>query len=211
MHTYETYTNENQQEVPVLGVVSLWFGAGLVGITAVASILSFQSGSVSGAIEVVETFRVVLFALLLASIVYLMWRAGSGSLFLAAMPLLINLFTLIIIQFVPFAVIWEEMSFQMNSSRYHKVVELVETGQLPLAADGSAALPLSYRDLSQSGRIYVEKQNGATNVLFISSRQTGSGVEGFLYRSDGLPPHDEFGGNWRYLAEKRPFWFYCAR
>ena len=50
MHTtYETYPDENQQEIPVLGVVSLWFGAGLVGITAVASVITFQSGGISRA------------------------------------------------------------------------------------------------------------------------------------------------------------------
>ena len=49
MQAFEMYTDENQRDVPVLGVVSLWFGAGLVGVTAVASVVSFQSGGVSGA------------------------------------------------------------------------------------------------------------------------------------------------------------------
>ncbi len=212
MHTtYETYTDENQQDVPVLGVVSLWFGAGLVGITAVASVISYQSGGMSGATAVAETFRIILFALILASIVFLAWRAGSGSLFVSAMPLVINVFTLIIIQFVPFAVVWEEISFQVNSNRYNKVIDLVEAGQLQTNVDSSLALPFAYRGLSHGGQVWVENRDGATSIFFVSSRQSENRMEGFIYRSDGQVPHDEFGGNWRYVAEKRPFWFYCAR
>ena len=212
MHTtYETYPDENQQEIPVLGVVSLWFGAGLVGITAVASVITFQSGGISGAVAIAETFRILLFALILASIVYLGWQIGSGSLFVAAMPLLINLFTLIIIQFVPFAAVWEELNFQMNGNRYDSVVEMVETGQLQANPDGSFELPFVYRGLSHGGDILVENQNGTISIFFISARQSEHDVEGFIYRADGQLPHDEFGGNWRYVAEKRPLWFYCAK
>lgn len=212
MHTtYETYPDESQQEIPVLGVVSLWFGAGLVGITAVASIITFQSGGISGAIAIAETFRILLFALILASIIYLLWQVGSGSLFVAAMPLLINLFTLIIIQFVPFAAVWEELNFQVNANRYNKVVEMVEAGQLQTNQDGSLSLPFSYRGLSHGSDILVESQNGATSIFFISARQSAHDMEGFMYRSDGRLPHDEFGGNWNFVAEKRPFWFYCAK
>ncbi|MBE2223090.1 MAG: hypothetical protein IAF02_16225 [Anaerolineae bacterium] len=212
MHTtYETYTDKNQQEIPVLGLFSLWFGAGLVGITAVANIITFQSGGMSGATAVAETFRVILFALILASIGYLIWQVGSGSLFVAAMPLIINLFTLIIIQFVPFAAVWEEINFQVNSNRLNKVVDMVETGQLQPNPDGSLALPFSYRALSAGGDIQVEHNNGATSIFFISSQQSQHDIEGFIYRSDGRLPHDEFGGNWTYVAAKRPFWFYCAR
>ena len=211
MHTYETIIDENQQDVPVLGVVSLWFGAGLVGITAVASVITFQSGGISGAAAVAETFRVILFALILASLVYLAWRTSSGGLFLAAMPLLINVFTLIIIQFVPFAAVWEEMNFRMNGNRYHTVVEMVESGQLQPDANGSVKLPFSHQNLSHGGHILVETQNGATSIFFISSRQSETNIEGYMYRSDGQLPHTEFGGNWRYVAEKRPLWFYCAR
>jgi len=209
--TYETYIDENQQDIPVLGVVSLWFGAVLVGITSVASVVTFQSGGISGAIAIAETFRIILFALILASIVYLAWQSGSGSLFVAAMPLLINVFTLIIIQFVPFAAVWEEINFQVNSNRLNKVVDMVESGQLQTNPDGSQALPFTYRGLSLGGDIQVERSNGVTSIFFISSRQSANDVEGFIYRSDGQLPHDEFGGKWRYVAEKRPLWFYCAK
>lgn len=212
MHTtYETYPNENQQEIPVLGVVSLWFGAGMVGLTAVARIITFQSGGMSGAIAIAETFRIFLFALILASIVYLVWQIGSGSLFVAAMPLLINLFTLIIIQFVPFAAVWEELNFQVNGNRYNSVVAMVEAGQLQTNPDGSYELPFAYGGLSHGGNILVETVNGSTSIFFISAKQSAHDVEGFMYRSDGQLPHDEFGGNWNFVAEKRPFWFYCAK
>ena len=211
MYAYEPFDENDRQEVPVLGVVSLWFGAGLVGITAVASIITFQSGGVSGATAVTEMFRFILFALILASGVYLVWRTSSGSLFLAAMPLLINVFTLIIIQFVPFAAVWEEMRFQMNSSRYNRVVEQVESGQLQPDANGNVRLPSSYRGISRGGRILVETRGGVTSILFFSTAQSGANVAGYLYRSDGALPRDEFGGNWRYVVEKRPFWFYCAK
>ncbi|PIE80327.1 MAG: hypothetical protein CSA11_08390 [Chloroflexi bacterium] len=211
MQVYEVYTGENQQDVPVLGVVSLWFGAALVGITAVARVVSYQSGGTIGATAVAETFRIILFALILASFVYLAWQVGRGSLFVAAMPLLINIFTLIIIQFVPFAVIWEEMSFQANSNRYHKVVDWVESNRFQINPDGSLALPFAYRGLSQGGQVWVENQGDVTSVFFVSLRQSDNRMEGFIYRSDGQVPRDDFGGNWRYVAEKRPFWFYCAK
>lgn len=212
MHTtYETYTEENQQDVPVLGVVSLWFGVGLVGITAVSSIITFQSGGISGTTAVAETLRIILFALILASIGYLIWQTGNGNLFVAAMPLLINLFTLIIIQFVPFALVWEELNFQMNANRYNKIIEMVKADQLQTTPDGSLALPFAYHNLSHGGDILVESQNGSTSIFFISSRHSAQNIEGYMYRSDGKLPHDEFGGDWNYVAEKRPFWFYCAK
>jgi hypothetical protein len=211
VYAYESFDDNDQQEVPVLGVVSLWFGAGLVGVTAVASIITFQSGGVSGAADVTEMFRFILFALILASGVYLIWRTGSGSLFLAAMPLLINIFTLIIIQFVPFAAVWEELRFQMNSSRYNNIVEQVESGQLQPDANGKVRLPPSYRGISRGGHILVETGGGVTSILFLSTAQSGDNMAGYLYRSDGALPRDEFGGNWRYVAQKRPSWFYCAK
>jgi hypothetical protein len=211
MYAYDTFDEDTRQDTPVLSVVSLWFGAGLVGITAVASIITFQNGGGSGAAAVTGMFRFILFALILASGVYLMWRTGSGSLFLAAMPLLINIFTLIIIQFVPFAAVWEEMRFQMNSSRYNRVVEMVESGQIQPDANGAARLPVPYRGVSRGGRILVENHGGVTSILFLATAQTGGGMAGYLYRSDGVLPRDEFGGNWRYVAEKRPSWFYCAK
>ena len=209
--TYESYADEKQQEVPVLGVVSLWFGVGLVGITAVSSIITFQSGGIRGTTAVAETLQIILFALILASIGYLIWQTGSGNLFIAAMPLLINLFTLIIIQFVPFAIVWEELNFQMNANRYNKIIEMVKADQLQTTADGSLALPFAYRHLSHGGAILVESQNGSTSIFFISSRQSAQDMEGYMYRSDGRPPHDQFGGDWNYVAQKRPFWFYRAK
>lgn len=192
------------QEFPVLGVVSLWFGVVFVGVTAVAQALRGSKDTVANSMEV------ILFALILASGVYLAFRAGQGSLPLAAVPLLINVGTLIIVQGVPFADVWENVRFQSNFSAYEQVIDMVASGELPPGDDGFADLPYRYRRLSENGRVLIHQADGVTRVFFFLDNSV-VGLTGYLYRSDGAPPQAEFGGDWTAVLRKRPSWYFCTR
>lgn len=204
MATYEYDETMVGQEFPALGLVSLWFGVVLVGMTAVAQILRGTEDTA------VKSLQFVLFALILASGVYLAFRAGQGGLLQAAVPLLINIGTLIIVQGVPFADLWEQARFQSNLSAYEQIVDMVETGALLPDADGYAALPSRFRRLSENGRILINQSDGITRIFFFR-HQSAASLTGYLYRSDGAPPQGEFGGSWTEVRGKRPFWYYCSR
>ena len=204
MAAYEFKETVNGQEFPVLGVVSLWFGVAFVGATAIAQALRGTKDTVASSMEV------VLFALILASGIYLAFRAGQGGLPLAAVPLLINVGTLIIVQGVPFADLWENARFQSNISAYEQVVDLVASGELAPGDDGFADLPARYRRLSENGRIFINQSGGVTRIFFFLDNSV-SGLAGYFYRADGAPPQAEFGGDWTAVLRKRPSWYYCAR
>jgi len=204
MAAYEYDEEGFGPEFPALGLVSLWYGVALVALTAVAQIVQGTKETA------VQSLQIGLFALILASGVYLVFRAGQGSLLPATAPLLINVGTLIIVQGVPFAVLWEDVRFQSNLTAYEQVIDLVEAGDLQPGADGYAALPFGYRRLSADGRILIDSSAGVTRIFFFRTL-SAAGQSGYLYRSDGAPPQSEFGGGWTAVWAKRPFWYYCAR
>ncbi|MCB8982644.1 MAG: hypothetical protein H6659_02360 [Ardenticatenaceae bacterium] len=204
MAAYEYEEDRAVQEFPALGVVSLWFGAALVLVTAVAQIMHGAKDTAA------QSLQIILVAFILASGVYLVFRAGQGSLLSATVPLLINVGTLIIVQGVPFADLWESVRFQSNLTAYEQVIDLVEAGELLPDESGSTALPFGYRRLSANGRILIDSSGGVTRVFFYR-RQAADGLAGYLYRADGAPPQAEFGGGWTVVLGKRPFWYYCAR
>ena len=122
-------------DFPSLGLFSTWFGVILIGLTAV-----FQMGQSSRngywAQPLVEGLQFVLVALILASLFYLPFRAERGVKW-AALPLAINIGTLIIVQLVPFADLWETMRFQWRIGQYEAVVAMVESGELAPSESGS--------------------------------------------------------------------------
>ncbi|MBK8986799.1 MAG: hypothetical protein IPM39_12120 [Chloroflexi bacterium] len=205
MATYEYDGDEVSREFPALGVASLWIGLVLVLITAVAQMTQGTQDTAANGLQI------ILLALILASGVYLAFRASQGNLLLAAVPLLINVWTLIIVQCVPFASLWEQARFQSNLTAYQHVVALVEAGELVADMDGYATLPAAYHRLSANGRVLIDRSSGSTRVFFFLHQPTGASLAGYLYRSDGAPPQSEFGGAWTVVLPKRPSWYYCAR
>lgn len=196
------------RDVPTLVVVSAWIGAGLVLVTAVTHIFSFpDSGSAANSLG--QSAQFLLSALILASLAYLAWRSGEG-LSVAALPLLINLSTLIIVNLVPFASLGQTLRFHWYAPAYTAVVRLVESGELTSDSTGFASLPPAYRHLSTGGRIMVQHTPERITLFFFTRRFSATAFAGYMYRSDpSVPRSGDFGGSWQELRPERPYWFYC--
>jgi hypothetical protein len=170
-------------DFPSLGLFSTWFGVVLIGVTAVLQTGQSNQGS-SWADPLVEGLQFVLLALILASLFYLPFRAERGVKW-AALPLAINLFTLIIVQLVPFADLWETARFQVRLGQYEAVVALVEAGELvpgeswrglsgrtiPLPVDGQR--PYRHSNRSRHRHLFLQRAQRAAQLfrLPLSQRQ----------------------------------------
>ncbi|MCA9916814.1 MAG: hypothetical protein KC445_02630 [Anaerolineales bacterium] len=198
-----------QPDFPSLGLFSTWFGVVLIGLTAVVHAnQANQSGSWAN--PLVEGMKFVLLALILASLFYLPFRAERGLRW-AALPLLINAGTLIIVQFVPFGALWEGARFRWRLGYYEVVAEMVENGELKPGENGLALLPERYRLLSPAnGRIAIEPTEAGTAVFFFNEQSTPQNFSGYMYRSDNNPPAQaEFNGRWRHVVQKDTHWYFC--
>ena len=195
-------------DFPSLGLFSTWFGVVLIGLTAVLQ--TNQSTGSTWADPLVEGLQFVLLALVLASLFYLPFRAERGVKW-AALPLAINVFTLIIVQLVPFADLWETARFQMRLGHYEAVVALVESGELVPNESGVIYLAEPYRYLStDNGRIWVQTEGEAIAIFFFNERNAPRNFSGYLYRSDSNPPQQgNFLGRWRHVDQIRPHWYFC--
>jgi hypothetical protein len=201
------YESDVRREFPSLAVFSIWFGTLLIGFTAVTHLAIGERNQAW--VEPFSTgLRFTLLALLLASIGFLAFNSQSG-LKLAALPLFINMGTVMIILFVPFDALWEELNFRWQTPNYQAAAKLVETGAVVPDVTGVAYLPSQYQHLSaDNGRIQIIQRAEATEILFIQERQ-GSSFTGYIYVSDNSPPRtDDFNGRWRSVLQKQPSWFY---
>ncbi|MCB9420373.1 MAG: hypothetical protein H6667_11230 [Ardenticatenaceae bacterium] len=196
-------------EFPPLGLISIWFGVILIGITAVATLFIDSSHLWNN--PFLASLQLGLVAFIFGSLLYLLLKAGE-NMKVAAVPLVINVGTLLIIRFVPFGNLWQELRFQGNLLRYEEVVELVESSALQPDADGYIALPFRYRNLTADGAtIRLNVNDGVTRIFFYTSRTSPQSFSGYFYSSDNNPPQtDQFNGRWRYVVQKRPYWFYCS-
>ena len=201
---------EADRDLPGLSIISLWFGVVLIGITAVSHI-SRSSAHKLWAFPLTAGMEFILFAFILASFVYLAYRATQG-IKLAAIPLAINIGTLMIVRLIPFTQVWEDMRFHWQAQSFERVADLVAAKELIPDESGIVILPLRYRNLSsEKGQIWVTQEEATTLIFFPVDVADPHSFSGYLYRSDGLPPQgNEFGGQWRFVTQKRPLWFFCA-
>ena len=195
-------------DFPSLGLFSTWFGVVLIGLTAVLQM--GQSHSRFWAEPVVDGLQFLLVALLLASLFYLPFRTDRGIKW-AALPLAINMGTLIIVHLVPFADLGEAWRFRWRISQYQDVVQMIESGILLPGESGVVPLPEAYRHLSvDNGRIWVETDGEMTAVFFFTEQTAPGKFSGYLYRSDNHPPQQgDFLGSWRYVAQQQAHWYFC--
>lgn len=203
MSSYPYYPEESQ-EFPVLGVVSAWLGFGAVVATAVRRIILIESATLWSD-PLLSTITLIVIALTLASALYVRY-SGTFNLKLAAIPLFINISTLLVVYLVPFAELWQDLRFQWRLRDYNEVAQLVESGQLLGDASGQAQLPAKYDYLSENGRIKISRGT-ATHIFFTS--QTAHNTTGYLYASNNQLPTD-WHDDWQYVAHKGPNWFMCA-
>lgn len=206
MSSYEL----EESDFPPLGIVSIWYGVFVILVTAVAHI-SLGSPPQFWANPVMSFLQLALIALIVGSLLYLLLRANCG-LRLAAVPLAVNVGTLLIIRFVNFGGLFQEARFQWHWAGYNEVVRLVESGAIQPDESGYAQLPPRYQALVGDGNtIRIETGDGVTGIFFYSSRHSPTSFSGYLYRSDGNPPQTgDFDGRWRYVAPKRPYWYFCS-
>ncbi|MCP4421527.1 MAG: hypothetical protein GY805_33365 [Chloroflexi bacterium] len=197
-------------DFPSLGLFSTWFGVVLIGITAVLQ-MSYTSRGDYWAQPLVEGLKFLLVALILASLFYLPFRVERGIKW-AALPLVINVGTLIIVQLVPFSDLWEAVRFRWRISHYEAVAQMVETGELLPNESGNIILPEHYHYLSEdNGRIRQQIDGATTTLFFFTERNAPHNFSGYLYRSDNTPPQlGDFMGRWRFVAQKRPHWYFCV-
>lgn len=205
MSGYEDYA----PEFPPLGLISIWFGVVLIGITAVSNL--FLDASHLWNNPILASLQLGLVAFIFGALLYLLLKAGE-NVKVAAVPLVINVGTLLIVRFVPFGTLWQELRFQGNMLRYEELVQLVESGALQPDADGYAALPFRYRTLTNDGdTIRISTGDETIRIFFYTSRHSEQNFSGYFYSSDNNPPQTgEFNGRWRYVVQKRPYWFYCS-
>ena len=203
-YEYDTETTT----FPPFVLISIWFGVVLVMVTAATQISSRPDQPVIAPLA--EGFRFVLVAFLLGSAIYLLLHAGQGVKF-AALPLVVNLGTLLLIQLVPFGSLWQDIQFRAQWSRYDAVVAQIESGELTADAIGQIILPASYQQLAPVGGFVLTEEVDGVWRIFFPLRVTADGATtGYCYRSDNNPPQmGDFGGNWRLVVEKQPFWFFC--
>lgn len=209
--TYPTYAEEEvSREFPVLGIVSAWFGVIMVVLTAVGTSLS-SPWQPSKTEPLVDMLQFILVALILASLAYLLVRAGEGVK-VTAVPLVINIGTLVILQFVPFGAIWEEARYRYRVPNYEVVVEKVESGEWQPDSNGRLALPGQYQNLSaDNGRVWVQRDGTAVTIFFMTEQLGLNVYAGYLYRSDGRAPQSSpLFGQWQTIIPKQPNWFFCV-
>ncbi len=207
----ETHVSESYSpEFPPLGMISIWFGVILIGITAVAQLI-IPSTTQLWANPVMTSLQLALVVLIGGSLLYLLLGGRDGAR-LAAVPLIINVGTLLIVRFVPFGGLWQEMRFQWHWADYNEVIRLVESGALQPDQDGFAQLPFRYRNLVQEGNaVRIQTHDDVTRIFFYGRRQSDANFSGYFYSSDNTPPQPgDFDGRWRYIVQKRPSWFYCS-
>lgn len=206
MSSYPYYLEE-RQEFPVLGVVSAWLGFGAVVITAVRRII-IPEFTTLWADPLLSLITMAVMALSLASLLYLR-HSSTLNLKLAAIPLFINMSTLLIVYLVPFAEIWQDWQFQWRWHDYDEVVQLVEARQIQADATGQAQLPSKYAYLSVNGRVTIFHNAMTTLIIFTS--QNSPHASGYLYTSNNqLPTVSSWPEGWRHLVQKRPNWFLWA-
>lgn len=207
---YAIHDESFSQEYPSFAVVSAWFGLIVIGITAVSNISS-DWVQPDWATPFLSGMQFILIAFILASILFLAVRAAFGVR-LAALPLIINLGTMVIMQFVPFDHMWEDMRFTWQQARYEDVIALVQQQALLPDVNGKVALPPQYRHLSgDAGQIWIAQDGAETMVFFPTEYVSPEQYAGYFYRTDSqLPQGGDFNGHWRLVAQKRPYWFFCV-
>ena len=191
-------------QFPPLGSISVWFGVIVVVVTAVAQTTTGQHDV--WALPFLQAMQLVLIILLLGSTMYLL--LGGDGRAQAALPLFINIGVLLIIRFVPFGTIWQDVHFQGKVNDYNTVVQMMESGAF---SDGWVALPDQYDHLSgYQGQVFVTTlANGGVQIIFPTTAVADGKMTGYVYRTDDQTPQSNL-FTWRYVVAKRPYWFFCS-
>ncbi|MEM7331522.1 MAG: hypothetical protein AAF490_05495 [Chloroflexota bacterium] len=199
------------KELPSFGILSVWFGGFFVTVTAVTQILH-QTIEPTWARPLILIMEITLLAMIVGSILFLAVNYQFGVR-LVAIPLLVNIGTLLIVHTVAFDRMWENARFSSMAYGFEQVVEQIENNEIAPASDGYAILPESYRYLSSNGDLIRIERSGADvlTVLFFADYESANQFTGYIYRSDGSPPPSSmFNVDWRFLHQRSANWYFVV-
>lgn len=138
-------------------------------------------------------FITLILGMLILSVVNLgkVWKLNKAK---AVLPL-VMLFVLITSIFLIKGVssLNEIERFSLYESRMNKVVEKINEGSLQPGSDGYVKLPLYYKNLSVSSKVYVIRHDNVTNVWFFRRNDyidPGEWKSCYVYTSDNDKPFD---------------------
>ena len=198
------------QELPGFGILSIWFGGLFVGITAVSQIIHRTLQPVWTR-PVLAGMDLVLVIMIVASILFLAINHQYG-IKIVAIPLMVNLGTLMIVQAVPFDMMWQNIRFSSMMYGFEGVVEKVETNELLADGQGFVVLPLGFRHLSANNNmVRVDRADGVLSVLFYLNYESPDHFSGYIFRSDqSAPPTNIFGAEWRVMSQQVENWYFVG-
>jgi hypothetical protein len=141
----------------------------------------------------------------------------------AALPLLVQVATVVVLATVPLRRIILDTDFRWNRKARERVVELVRTGQLlppgylqdqyePGAGARSLSLPRELADLSEGGKIEIARAGPRPVVMFLTFRGILDHYAGFVYCEDGVSATDAlFETSWKDSIEYGGHWYWVTR
>ena len=130
---------------------------------------------------------------------------------ITALPLLIQLISLLILIFVPFTAIILKIDYNCNLEERQKVVSMIENGELALGKNGLIQLPPDLKHLSKGGgEIMVDRKDGTLKVLFFTFRGILDSCAGWAYRSEGEPNRNDFNQDIHEWKKMKENWFYIS-
>ena len=198
------------KELPSFGILSVWFGSFFVLLTAVLQIVH-QTIQPPWARPLILVMEAILLAMIVGSILFLAVNYQFGVK-LVAIPLIVNIGTLLIVHTVAFDRMWENARFSSMAYGFEHVVEQIENNEIVAASDGYAVLPASYGYLSSNGNLVrIERSNDVLTVLFFADYDAPNQFTGYIYRSDGSPPPSSmFNVDWRFLHQRSVNWYFAV-
>jgi len=155
-------------------------------------------------------------------------------------PLIINVFSIIIVIFVPLSSIWPDRllpttqpdnnlyryffifkykdtnyaELDKHWDEYNDVIDQIENGTIKVPNEdyGLIELPVEYQHLSQGGgEIVYEKKDDYIQIFFYTFRGVLDNFSGYMYKPDDKQPNsDDFLGDWKQIIKERPYWYYCS-
>jgi hypothetical protein len=135
----------------------------------------------------------------------------------ALLPIAVNITTLLIVVFVPFTRLTNQLNFRWHYAARMAVVSNVLNGLYEGAAQKGGgrgdliAIPAEFPYLSNDGEILRLHRNDTTLIFFFDFRGILDSFAGFVYSSDDTPPRQgDFGGRFRDVERLRPNWFWAT-
>lgn len=132
-----------------------------------------------------------------------------------AIPMTINLITLLVVIFTPFTDIMLNLDFKLNLKDREKVVSMVQSGELkPNVSYNESLIELldKYKHLSQGGgEIIVHKDGERFKIFFYTFRGVIDNFSGFAYISDeSRLLKTDFEGDFEQIKKEKEHWFWGA-